>query len=55
MLQARDMIKVLLAVLVANGVLTQIEADKAITRCDDTLPQSPIQELSIDQIVSLLK
>ena len=55
MLQARDLIKVMLPVLVANGVLTQIEADKALIRCDDNLPQSPIQELSIEQIAALIK
>ena len=54
MLQARDLIKVLLAVMVANGVLTLIEADKALKKADENLPQSPIQELSIEQIVTII-
>jgi hypothetical protein len=55
MLQARDMIKVLLAVFVNNGVLTLIEAEKALKKADENLPQAPIQELSIEQLASILK
>lgn len=55
MLQARDLIKILLAVLVANNVLTQIEADRALKKADLNLPYTPIDELSIEQVVTLLK
>lgn len=45
----------MLAVLVANGVLTFQEADKAILKADQNLPNAPIDELSLEQLIECLK
>lgn len=55
MLHARDLIRIVLAVLVINGVLTRAEADKAILRADESLPNAPIDELSLEQLIDCLK
>lgn len=55
MLPARELIRIMLAVLVANGVLTFQEADKAMHKADLNLPNSPIDELSMEQLVESLK
>jgi hypothetical protein len=55
MLPAREMIRIILAILIANGVLTIIEAEKAMKKADANLPNSPIDELSMEQLVESLK
>lgn len=45
----------LLACLVNAGSLTQAEANKNLSRADEFFENSPIDELSIEQIVELLK
>lgn len=55
MLPPSDMLRIILAILVINGVLTKAEAEKAQIHADERLPNVPLSELSMEQMIDTLK